>query len=121
MKGQFFIISAVIIIAALAMITQNFYDYSKVDLTKVEQMREGDYVYMIKNTLKNVARISYDQESCVRVSADLDEAEKFFEEQLIKQGIDFEGEHSGCPTVDFQFNLTSNEFKAEVSFSETLS
>ena len=123
MKGQFFIISTVIIIAALALITQYFYDYGKVDLTQVEQMLEGDYVYMIKNTLKKVAQISYDQESCVRIDADLNETEKFFEEQFIKKGIVFEGTHdsSACPTIDFQFNLTSNQFNAEVSFTEILS
>ncbi len=121
MKGQFFIISTVIIIAALALITQYFYDYSKVDLTKSEQMIEGDYVYMIKNTLKKTAQISYDQEACVRVDADLNETEKFFEEQFIKKGIVFEGEHLGCPTVDFQFNLTSDNYNAELSFTQILS
>lgn len=121
MKGQFFIISTVIIIAALALMVQYFYDYSKVDLTKSEQLAEADYVYMIKNTLRNAANISYHQEGCTRVDADLNETEKFFKDQLIKKGISFNGFHSGCPNVNFQFNLTSNDFNANVTFAATVS
>jgi len=58
MKGQFFIISTVIMVAALIMITQYMYDYGRVDLTQVEQMQELNYIEDVQNTLTRVAQVS---------------------------------------------------------------
>lgn len=118
MKGQFFIISTVIIVYALVIIIQYIYDYNKVDLTILEEAHELDYIGAIKESLNRTADISLTNGGCNKVEADLIEVENFIKNELAKQMIDIEFSHdkTNCPTILFSFNITTSNMFSETKF-----
>lgn len=122
MRGQFFIISSVIIISALVAITQYMYDFGKVDLTRVEELRETSYVHYVKDALLATTAGTYQMAGCNRLDAELNATEKFLADKLLGNGLMLVATHdiSGCPAspvIKFRFNLTAANFRSETSFS----
>jgi hypothetical protein len=123
MKGEFFIISTVIIISSIVLISQFFFDFGRTDLTLLEQSKELEYVDMIRDSLNTTANISYGLSGCSRVDQDLNDAEDFLKIQLSKKGIAFEAAHdtSLCPEIDFKFNITTSKMFSRTEFTQTFS
>lgn len=121
MKGQFFIIATVVIIAALIMLMQYFYDFGKTDLTTLEELSEPDYIAMIKQSFLEGIDNSLATGDCDKLAADLDGMEQSFRSMLISKGISFDASFNTteCPDVDVSFNLTTNKFHSETSFSRS--
>jgi hypothetical protein len=120
MKGQFFIISTVIMISAIILITQYLYDYGKADLTKVEQMQELNYIEDIKNSLTSAVHTSCgNQNDNLLLEKDIVLLENQLEKELLDKGITLNIIHSrlGCPNADFTFTMKTSEFYIENSFS----
>ena len=122
MKGQFFIIATVIIVASLITITAYFYDYSKIDLTDVSDLQELEYIQDIKDVLNQTAEISYSRSNCNSFIQDMNDAEDFLENMLIEKGIVliFENNEKICEaglySANYRFTLESNGFKSTTSF-----
>ncbi|MFQ6020871.1 MAG: hypothetical protein ACE5J4_02520 [Candidatus Aenigmatarchaeota archaeon] len=116
MKGQFFIISSVIMISAMILMVQYLYDFNKLDLTKLQEMYELDYIQMIKDSLAG----TIDNSNCNRLEQDLEDAEEFLKDQLIKKGIRLEIYHeitSNCPTTYFNFSLITSNLYTYTEFT----
>lgn len=115
MKGQFFIISTVIIVAAVILLTQYLFDYRKVDLTSLEETKELNYIQSIKDSLKSTV----DNSDCTRLDSNLIETEKFMKNQLIQEGITLNIAHTvlSCPRTSFEFNISSSGFFSNTKFT----
>ncbi len=113
-KGQFFIISAVIMVSILVSISQYIFGYMAVDLTRVQETQELNYISAIKDSLYSTAKNS----DCGRLDADLGEAEFLLTNSLAEQGIDLRIKHTilSCSQVSFQFNITSPNFFSKTEF-----
>lgn len=118
MKGQFFIISAAIIVSALFLITEYILSYGKVELMQLEELNQLNYIQPIKDSLKGTVKASLENSpSCARLEADLQEVESYLKKELIKRTLVLEIEHAIiCPAVNFEFNLTSQNFFSSTSF-----
>ncbi len=113
-RGQFFIISAVIMVSILVSISQYIFGYTAVDLTRVQETQELNYISAIKDSLYSTAKISF----CERLDADLRETEFFLTNNLAQQGINLKIRHNiiSCSQVAFQFNITSPNFFSKTEF-----
>ncbi|MDD5417230.1 MAG: hypothetical protein PHU12_04645 [Candidatus Aenigmarchaeota archaeon] len=123
MKGQFFIISTVIMISALMLIMNYLYDYGKIDLTNIEQMQELNYISDIKNSLRSTVRTACltDQDP-IHLDRSLNATESFLKDKLLARGIILDVRHraiSCTPTVtaDIRFTIKSNDFYIENNLS----
>ncbi len=117
MKGQFFIISTVIMISALILITQYLYDYGKVDLTKVEEMQELKYIDDVENSLTSTVKTScYLRDN---LEKNLIYTEDFLKNKFLEKGVILKITHSDttCPNVDFTVTINSTDFYIENKFS----
>jgi len=118
MKGQFFIISTIIMISALFLIVQYLFDFGEIDLTTLENTREYDYNVNVYQTLYETAKNT----DCERSDKDMLYAKEFLTDQLIEKSIKFEMEYVkiGCPTslqLDIKYNLSSVNFFSNNSFT----
>ena len=114
-KGQFFIISAVIIASLLLIISHYFSGFGAISLTKNAEMSELEYISMIKKSLNNTAAFS----SCEALDEEISAAENFFSKKLAEQGIQMTAAHRivSCSSVKFGFNLSSEGFFSETEFN----
>lgn len=123
MKGQFFIIATVIIVASLVAITQYFYDYSKTDLTDIYNVRELQYVQDVKYNLLETARISA-MHGCESFSSDMTDAENVLKNKLLEKGIEliFTVNSKACPgstgpyNLNYNFKIKSSDFESTTRF-----
>jgi len=114
-KGQFFIISAVIIASLLLIVSHYFSGFSAISLTKNSEMSELGYIGMIKESLNNTAAFS----RCDALDEEISSAENFFSKKLAEQGIQMTAAHriASCNSVRFSFNLSSQGFFSSTDFS----
>lgn len=114
-KGQFFIISAVIIASLLLIISHYFSGFSAISLTKNFEMSELGYIGMIKKSLNDTASIA----NCDALDEEISSAENFFSRKLAEQGIQMTAAHSiaSCGSVRFGFNLSSSGFFSSTEFN----
>ncbi len=118
MKGQFFIISTVIMISVMILITQYLYDYGKINLTKIEEMQELSYIKDIEDSLTRTVKVACETGDIVILQNNLEMTEQFLKDQMLGKGIILEISHTGnCATMDFDYIIDSNEFHIENSFS----
>jgi len=113
-KGQFFIISAVIIASMLLVVSQHFSGFSRILLTKNTEMSELEYIGMIKKSLNNTIKIS----DCSRLEDEISAAETFMSKELAEQGIEMSAKHQiiSCGSVKLNFNLSSQNFFSSTEF-----
>ena len=123
MKGQFFIISTVIMISALILIMNYLYDYGKIDLTKTEQMQELNYISDIKYSLTSTVKTACATDQDVtHLDRSLNVTENFLKDKLLARGIILNVKHSSLlcgatPHAAFSFTITSSDFYIENSLS----
>lgn len=112
-KGQFFIISAVIMVSMFLVIGSGFLDFNSIDLTRQAEMNEYEYISMIKKSLNNSASTE-----CDRQEEEIRTIESFLSRNLAEQGIELSVEHQivSCGKVKFKFNLTSPGFFSSTEF-----
>jgi hypothetical protein len=114
-KGQFFIISAVIIASILLVVSNHFSSFSAISLTGNAEISELEYIRMIKDSLKNTAAFS----TCDRLDEDISSAEYFLSGKLAEQGIELSANHQiiSCNNIKFNFNLSSGNFFSSTEFN----
>ncbi len=113
-KGQFFIISAVIIASMLLIISHNFSSFSEIVLTKNIEMSELEYIGMIKKSLNDTIKSS----DCGRLEDEISAAEDFLSRKLAEQGIEMAAKHqiNSCNSVKLNFSLSSQNFFSSTEF-----
>ncbi len=114
-KGQFFIISAVIISSILLVVSNYFSSFSAISLTGNAEISELEYIKMIKDNLRNTAAFS----TCDRLDEDVSSAEAFLSGKLAEQGIELSANHLivSCNNIKFNFNLSSENFFSSTEFN----
>ncbi len=114
-KGQFFIISAVIIVSMLLMVSYNFSGFGGISLTGIAEMTDFEYLGMIKKSLNDTVKNS----DCEKLEEDILAAEGFFSKRLAEQGIELSAKHEivSCKNVRFSFNLSSQNFFSATEFA----
>ena len=119
MKGQFFIIATVVIIAAMIMLMQYLFDFGKTDLTLLEELNEPDYIAMVKSGFITGINASLTTGGCGRLDADLADMKDYYKTSLLAKGISFNAlfDTTDCPNVDVEFNLSTNRFHSVTDFS----
>jgi len=120
MKGQFFIIATIVIISSLSLIIRYLYDFNKIDLTKVEEMYELNYIQYVKESYKETIDAVLSNNGCDRLEADLNYTTKFLKDNLNKKGIMIFTEgpiiETQCSSVKLNFSLVSSEFYSYTEF-----
>lgn len=114
MKGQFFIISAVIIASMLLIVSQHFSGFSNIVLTENAEMSELEYIGMVKKSLNNAIKAS----DCGRLEEEISAAESFLSKKLAEQGIEMSAKHqiNSCSSVKLNFSLSSQNFFSSTEF-----
>ncbi|MFH1229264.1 MAG: hypothetical protein V1678_02470 [Candidatus Aenigmatarchaeota archaeon] len=106
MKGQFFIMTTVIMIYTLMALIQYLYDFSDIDLV---QLKKGTELYSIQN-IKDVLNSTVISSSfdCNKAESDVNSTEEFLRRQMIYQGINLTIMHRvvSCSPVNFYFNFS---------------
>lgn len=117
MHGQFFVISAVIIVSALVLITQYLYDFGRTPLTQLSEMRETDYVRYVQTTLNSTGRGMINQPTGL-VDVEMTTTEKFLTAELAERGMQLSAKHSFSGAyIIIEYNLTSPGFFSQTAFS----
>ena len=115
MKGQFYIISAVIIVATLIAVSRYIADYQQVNLQKVGELNELNYISYVRESLSQLPRSS----SCNRLSEDTDSEIKDLKNMLAQRGISLSVSYqiTSCPTVQFSYIIDSSSFSSNGQFT----
>ncbi len=104
-------------ISALVLIFQYVFDYKRVNLTKVEEFTEINYVSSVKSALAGVVDANND---CSKLDPDIINAETFLKNQLLIKGITLNISHTiiSCPSprVSFNMNITTSIFFSHSEF-----
>ena len=119
MKGQFFIISTVIMISSLILITQYLYDYGKVDLADTREMQELKYIEDIQDTLRSTVLLSCKGGTQENLDANLEFTEQFLKSKFLERGMVLDiTSQATCTPISGKFNFTikTNEYEIENSF-----
>jgi len=116
MKGQFFVIATVIMIFTLMALIRYFYDFSDIDLPKLKEISELNYIPYIKDSLNNTVVSS--SEDCDKLQADINTTKIFLENEMIKRGINLNITYTGvCPPIDFNFTIKTSNLYTETMFT----
>src|SRR4030067_2051225 len=108
MKGQFFIISSVIMIYVIVLSFQYLTSFSDIRVSQIEEQQELSYIQKIKDDILQTYNISNSTNNgnLNMVSKDVRFTKNFLNQELLKRGIDF----------DSKFIFFSNNF--ETGFSK---
>jgi hypothetical protein len=122
MKGQFFMVATVIMIYTLMTMIQYIYDFSDINLIRLDKMVELDYIKYVKDVLSTTTISSNASMSCARVDLDLNYTENLLRSEMISRGISLSIAHQmNCPSgnlnyVSFNFNLSTPELFTNTQF-----
>jgi hypothetical protein len=118
MKGQFFVMSTVIMILTLMALIRYFYDFSDIDLPRLKEISELNYIPFIKETLDDT--VDSFNGDCSKLQDDLTFTKEFLENRMIGRGINLSITHSGyCPPIDFSFTIRTSNLYTETFFTST--
>ena len=116
MKGQFFVMATVIMILTLMALIRYFYDFSDINLPKLKEISELNYIPSIKETLIDTIN-SYNGD-CNKLQDDLTFTKDFLENKMIGRGIKTKIDYQfSCPPPDISFNFT---IKTSNIYTETI-
>lgn len=120
MKGQFFVISTVIMIYALMTMIQYVYDFSDINLVQLKKMTELGSIQYIKDVLDQTTLSSNSSLDCNKVDIDLKSTEDFLEREMMSRGISLTISHTilNCPPdikVNFDFSIKSSNIYIEAT------
>jgi hypothetical protein len=119
MKGQFFVMATVIMIFTLMALIRYFYDFSDINLPKLKEISELNYIPYIKESL-NTTVASYTGD-CDKLQEDLNATKNFLENEMIKRGINLTINYTGyCPPIGFNFTIRTSNLYTETAFTTSL-
>ncbi|MBI5060933.1 MAG: hypothetical protein HZB67_01320 [Candidatus Aenigmarchaeota archaeon] len=85
-KGQWFLISAILISSSLLSISIVFKDYFVVDSSDIARMNENAILYDVENQLRKITDGGYDQPDCIVLKGKIDEFKSFSESSFAERG-----------------------------------
>jgi hypothetical protein len=114
MKGQFFIISSVIIVYVIIATFQYLSSFGDINLSRVSEMQEVSYISQVNDALSQVIVISNASGGCERIDADLNFTENFLKRELATNGIKLTVSHTitNCPSsakVHVNFSISDSQ------------
>lgn len=101
-------------ISAVVLLVQYLFDFGKVDLTKLEERRELDYIQSIKDSFIETITNS----PCDKLEEDLKYTASFIKLQMIKKGIVFDSTHQiiSCPQTSINFTTKTSKSLTQTDF-----
>jgi hypothetical protein len=126
MKGQFFVMTTVIMIYTLMTMIQYIYDFSDINLVQIKKMVEVEYIQYIKDVLNKTVFGSFVNQDCNKLDTDLTSTENFLTKETISRGVNLTIYHriTSCPvslSVYFNFSLRTPELYTFTEFTESTS
>jgi hypothetical protein len=116
MKGQFFVMATVIMIFTLMALIRYFYDFSDINLPKLKEISELNYIPYIKESLNSTVA-SYTGD-CDKLQDDLNATKIFLEDEMIKRGINLTINYTVyCPPINFNFTIKTSNLYTETVFT----
>lgn len=128
MKGQFFIISSVIIVFTIVSLISLANDFGIINLTKVGEMGKLKHIDNIKKVLNKTVYASYANYDCTKLRTDLDSTRDLLEREFRNKGINLEIDYRvlqcvspNPPNIWFNFTITTEEMYSLTEFGVDLS
>jgi len=118
MKGQFFVVATVIIIITLMSLVRYFYSFSDINLSKIKELSELEYIPYIKQTINDTV-FSFNGD-CDKLREDLNYTKNFLEGEMIKRGMLLNINYVfNCPPTPttFTFTIKTSEIYTETTFT----
>jgi hypothetical protein len=116
MKGQFFVMATVIMIFTLMALIRYFYDFSDINLPKLKEISELNYIPYIKDSLNST--VNSHTGDCDKLQDDLNFTKIFLESEMIKRGINLTVNYTGyCLPINFNFTIRTSNLYTETVFS----
>jgi hypothetical protein len=111
MKGQFFIISSVIMVYIIILTFQYLSSFNDIGASKNSDTQGLSYIPYIKDTLNRTVYTSLISNDCSRLSADLNYTRNFLKSEMMKRGVNLAIYYvvdCNLP-VNVQFNFTATD------------
>jgi len=110
--------ATVIMILTLMALIRYFYDFSDINLPRLKEISELNYIPFIKETLNDTVN-SFNGD-CDKLQDDLTFTKDFLENKMIGRGIRLNITYNGyCPPIDFSFTLSTTDMHTETNFTST--
>ncbi|MCD6557494.1 MAG: hypothetical protein J7K31_00475 [Candidatus Aenigmarchaeota archaeon] len=117
-KGQWFIISAIVISSAFLVISMLFKGYYLIDTSSSATIDEDYYFENIQSDLNNVI----DSSDCSNVTKNLNKFIEFAREEMGKKGKYLDVNYTiSCPTIFLTASLRSNQMTIQDSWAHSVS
>ncbi len=120
-KGQWFLISAILISSSLLSISLIYKNYFSIDSSDVARMGESDIVSDIENQLSKIVSGGYDPPNCAALGANLQNFKDFSESKLAERGYMLDISYSvDCPAKKATFAIKLVSERMSISRSLVL-
>ena len=107
MKGQFFIISSVIMVYIIILTFQYLSSFNDVSASRGSQTQSLLYISYVKNALNQTVYSSLLSGDCSRLDADLNYTKNFLRNELMERGLNLTVFYIvDCGTQNARFNFT---------------
>ena len=121
MKGQFFIISSVIIVYVIIATFQYLSSFGDINLSRISEMHDMSYISQVRDALSQVIVISNASSGCERIDGDLNFTENFLKRELATNGITLTVSHiiTNCPSlakVHVNFSIRDSQTYSSTEF-----
>jgi hypothetical protein len=119
MKGQFFVMATVIMILTLMALIRYFYDFSDINLPRLKEISELNYIPFIKESLDDTVA-SYNGD-CNKLQEDLTFTIEFLENKMIGRGmnLNISYQFSCPPPIVFNFTIRTSKLYTETVFTSS--
>lgn len=117
MKGQFFVMATVIMILTLMALIRYFYDFSDINIPRLKEMSELNYIPFIKETL--IDTVNSFNGDCNKLQDDLTNTKDFLEKKMIGRGMNLNitYQFSCPPPINFNFTIRTTNLYTETAFT----
>jgi hypothetical protein len=119
MKGQFFVMSTVIMIYTLMSLIQYVYDFN-INVPEVKKMPETEYIQYVKDAINGTISASKTSLDCSKVQTDLLASEAFLRQEMMSRGMSLTVQHTlSCSPIGayVNFSITSPNFYSFTEFN----
>ena len=108
--------ATVIMIFTLMALIRYFYDFSDINLPKLKEISELNYIPYIKDSLNStVASFLGD---CDKLQDDINATRIFLENEMIKRGMNLTINYTGyCQPIGFNFTIRTSNLYTETVFT----
>jgi hypothetical protein len=119
MKGQFFVMSTVIMIYTLMSLIQYVYDFN-INVSEIKKIPELEYIQYVKDSVNGTVFASKTSLDCAKIQTDLLATESFLRQEMLSRGMNLTVQHTlTCSPVNayVNFSISSPNFYSFTEFN----